>query len=457
MKLEHTLTGVVNRTRNLAIGLGVALIVSCALALAPSLGYADVRKADVVLGTSVEDRGLSVSQCPNIEAEYAYVIDKDGTVYFERAPEDPTQIASITKVMTALVALDEASLDSTIKVSEKAATVGESSADLKEGDTMSLSTALTALMVPSGNDAAIAIAESIAGSESKFVELMNSKATELGCVDTVFENAHGLDSDSYDGNQHSCAADVALIVKEAMKNDTFREAVATGDTTIKVMRDGKPKSIKLETTDKFLSMYEYAIGVKTGYTENAGNSFAAASNKDDFELYAIVLDSTTETQRFDDAETLCQWVYEHEISYQLANSKKTAKMDVDGKSTEVPIVAEVSDGSWIDKTIPATLSDPEAAVEIFDLDGNVSQSFEFEDVSGDVKAGDVLGTATFKQRNTVIATEDVVACEDVDGPGFFEGIGIWWDRLFRSITGQEQAAETVILNETPLLLDKTSD
>ena len=95
-------------------------------------------------------------------------------------------------------------------------------------------------------------------------------------------------------------------------------------------------------------------------------------------------------------------------------------------------------------------------MRIFDLNGNVSQSLEFNEVKGDVKAGDKVGTITFKQRNATIATLDLVACEDVAAPDVLQGIGIWWDRLFRGLSGQPQAASAVTLNETPLVVDKTA-
>ena len=104
----------------------------------------------------------------------------------------------------------------------------------------------------------------------------------------------------------------------------------------------------------------------------------------------------------------------------------------------------------------APLRDPAAAVTIFDLNGNVSQSLEFDELAGNVKEGDKVGTITFKQRNTVIATMDLVACEDVDAPDFFEGVGVWWDRLFRSFSGGQEVARSITLNETPLVIDKTA-
>ena len=145
-------------------------------------------------------------------------------------------------------------------------------------------------------------------------------------------------------------------------------------------------------------------------------------------------------------------MYQHEISYQLANSPQTTTMN----GTEVPVVAEVAHTGWIDKTVKATPLDPQAAVTIFDLNGNVSQSLEFDELSGNVKEGDKVGTITFKQRNATIATMDLVACEDVSAPDFFEGVGVWWDRLFRGFSGQPKEAQSVTLNETPLVIDKTA-
>ncbi len=453
------------RARIAACALALALATS--LAVVPASAWADVRKADVVYGQTVDARGLSVAQCPNIDAEYALVMDSDGTVYFERNAQSPTQIASITKIMTGVVALDAVgagvvSLDTPVTVSATAAAVGESSAGLQEGDVMDLESALKALLVPSGNDAAVAIAETVGaklggtssadGAMDAFVAAMNAKAQELGCTDSVYENPHGLDFDAYEGNLHSTAEDIAKTVRYAMTNETFRNIVGGGSTDIQVQREGQKADIFLETTDGFFDIYDYAIGVKTGVTSLAGPSFAGAANNGQKELYAIVIHSTSEGQRFVDAKNLCEWVYEHQVAYQLANSSQT----VDMNGTQVPVAAEVAHAAWIDKTVKATLQDPAAAVEIFDLNGNVSQTLSFDELTADVHVGDKVGTITFKQRNQVIATMDLVAAEDVAAPNFFEGIGIWWDRLLRGFSGQPQVAQSVTLNETPLVVDKTA-
>lgn len=447
--------------------LACALLLGAALAfgglLAPGAAWADVRKTDLVMGRTVEQRGLPAALCPNVAADYAVLLSSDGTVYFERDADTQARIASITKVMTAIVALDSgAPLDTPVTVSAKAAQVGESSAGLLAGDTMTLESALKGLMIPSGNDAAIAIAETLGpllgsgDAEAAFVAAMNAKAAELGMEGSLFANPHGLDNGSHAADMHCSARDVAIMCRYAMENETFRAIVAVDEASIPVTRvDGTAATVVLKSTDKLIGVYEGACGIKTGYTEAAGQSFAGACERGGEYLYAIVLHSTSEDQRFEDAEALYNWVYDNRVSYPLAHSDRTVTMTRDGESREVPVVAEVALGAWPDKTVPATFADPDAAVEVFAPDGNVSQSFELFDVNGAVKAGDTLGRATFYQANEVVAMQDVVAAADAEAPGVFEGVGIWWDRLWRGLAGESTVAESVIINGTPLIFDKT--
>lgn len=447
----------------------------------PALAAADVRKADVLYGTTMGERGVKASVSPNIGCEHAYVCSSDGTEYFARNADEPVQIASITKVMTAIIALENSELDREVTVSQAAATVGESSADLKAGDVLTMENALKGLMIPSGNDAAIAIAECLgedfqraskedgatlhrsdgsaidpddpASALDAFVAKMNEKAEEIGCVDTVFSNPHGLDYGQFAGDLHSTAREVSKICAYAMQNDLFRSFCDIPYAEIPVKRNGEDATVELETTDLMLGNYDGACGIKTGNTDLAGPCFAGACVRDGMELYAIVLDSTSEEQRFVDCETLFDWVYDNHVEYKLADSPESTTMILDGQSREVPIVAEVALTGWVDKTVPATFEDPDASVEVFAPEGNVSQEFEFQDLGGGVSAGQVIGHATFFQNNAEIARVDVVACEDVAGPNPLEAIGIWWDKLTRTFSGEATSAESVIINETPLILE----
>ena len=191
-----------------------AALFSAALAasLFPGVAFADVRSSDIIAGLSVQDRGLAASSCPNIVAEHSIVVDENGTVYFERDADSQVQIASVTKTMTAIVALEYGDLqNTTITVSQNAASIGESSAMLQAGDSMNLESALKAMMICSGNDAATAIAECMGdsirdtlkekgdpnvpdGAYDAFVYAMNKKAKSLGMDDSLFANPHGLDS-----------------------------------------------------------------------------------------------------------------------------------------------------------------------------------------------------------------------------------------------------------------------
>ena len=138
------------------------------------------------------------------------------------------------------------------------------------------------------------------------------------------------------------------------------------------------------------------------------------------------------------------------------NTSQTASSNAGGSSDEVPVLAEVAHTGWIDRTVKATVADPDQVIDIFDLNGNISQSVEYEELEGNVHAGDKIGTLTFKQRNNVMATVDLIAAEDVDAPDLLEGIGVWWDRLFRGFSGQPSVAENVLYNETPLVIDKAN-
>ena len=439
----------------------------CVLAMSfPATAQAEVRKSDIILGQSVEARGLPTTACPNISCDYALLIDKSGNVFFERGALTPARIASMTKIMTAIVALENSNPTDVVTVDYEAATVGESSAALREGDTMSMQTALLALMVPSGNDAAIAVAKTVGkmldpqayDPEQVFVDAMNAKAAELGCRDTVYENPHGLDINQFDGQLQSTAADMGRIVTYCMQNDAFREIVAHGDTSITVTSaNGTPREIMLESTDELIGVYDGIAGIKTGYTESAGYCFAGAVIRDEGEYYSVVMNSPSSEQRFADTTELMDWVYAHHVSYPLATSDESTTMTTSEGSIEVPVVAHVAHQDWIDVTIPATLSNPTQEVTVFDLSGNITQSVEYLPVSGDIHTGDIIGSITFTQRSVEIARMDIVATQDVLAPSLIEGIKIWWDRLFRGISGEPKVAQSVLVNQTPLLIDKSND
>lgn len=444
--MKH-LTPLVKRSAQLTVGL------ACAVALVagiPSVAGAQVLSTDNICGKAADARGIAAEDLPDIDASNAFVMGKNGTVYYARSADEQVKIASITKVMTAILAVENCKMDEKITVSNAAATVGNSTAGLLEGDELTVEQALRGLMIPSGNDAAIALAEHVGkkldpktkDAVATFVKAMNEQAKKLGCTGTLFENPHGLDFDEWAGDMHSTAHDVALMMQEAMKDDTIREVMASKDPWIEVTgADGSDHSHSMETHNVLLGQ-DGNIGGKTGTTDDAGYCFASAYNRDGDEIYTVVLNSSTTDQRFADTATLASWYYDHKVTVEIANTqKKTANGN--------PLMARVSQTDWTDKTIDATLADPTAQATVFSLAGEVTEKVSYDDLSGTVHVGDKVGSVTLKQDGTKIAVMDLVADEEGTGPNPIEWLLVKLDRLGRRIDNRPLTAESETVAKAP--------
>lgn len=444
--MKH-LTPLVKRSVQLTVGL------ACAVALVagiPSVAGAQVLTTDNICGKAADARGIAAEDLPDIDASNAFVMGKNGTVYYARSADEQVKIASITKVMTAILAVENCKMDEKITVSNAAATVGNSTAGLLEGDELTVEQALRGLMIPSGNDAAIALAEHVGkkldpktkDAVATFVKAMNERAKKLGCTGTLFENPHGLDFDEWAGDMHSTAHDVALMMQEAMKDDTIREVMASKDPWIEVTgADGSDHSHSMETHNVLLDQ-DGNIGGKTGTTDDAGYCFASAYNRDGDEIYTVVLNSSTTDQRFADTATLASWYYDHKVTVEIANTqKKTANGN--------PLMARVSQTDWTDKTIDATLADPTAQATVFSLAGEVTEKVSYDDLSGTVHVGDKVGSVTLKQDGTKIAVMDLVADEEGTGPNPIEWLLVKLDRLGRRIDNRPLTAESETVAKAP--------
>ena len=444
--MKH-LTPLVKRSAQLTVGL------ACAVALVagiPSVAGAQVLTTDNICGKAADARGIAAEDLPDIDASNAFVMGKNGTVYYARSADEQVKIASITKVMTAILAVENCKMDEKITVSNAAAAVGNSTAGLLEGDELTVEQALRGLMIPSGNDAAIALAEHVGkkldpktkDAVATFVKAMNEQAKKLGCTGTLFENPHGLDFDEWAGDMHSTAHDVALMMQEAMKDDTIREVMASKDPWIEVTgADGSDHSHSMETHNVLLDQ-DGNIGGKTGTTDDAGYCFASAYNRDGDEIYTVVLNSSTTDQRFADTATLASWYYDHKVTVAIANTqKKTANGN--------PLMARVSQTDWTDKTIDATLADPTAQATVFSLAGEVTEKVSYDDLSGTVHVGDKVGSVTLKQDGTKIAVMDLVADEEGTGPNPIEWLLVKLDRLGRRIDNRPLTAESETVAKAP--------
>jgi len=221
---------------------------------------------------------------PAIGAVAAILVDPfTGDVLYEKNADQSLPMASTTKIMTAILTLENASLQETTIISEHASATGESSAWLEQGEVLTVEQLLYALLLQSANDSAVALAEHVGGSEDAFVEMMNAKATELGLENTSFSNPHGLDEEGH----YTSARDLAAIASYAMDIPKFREIVATDE--YEIPWPGHPFPRVMQNHNRFLDMYPNAIGIKTGYTLGAGLCLVAAAEKDGSELISVIL------------------------------------------------------------------------------------------------------------------------------------------------------------------------
>jgi serine-type D-Ala-D-Ala carboxypeptidase (penicillin-binding protein 5/6) len=249
--------------------------------------------------------GFPVSPPPEVGAQTWILYDDTyGMVLGSRSPDERRALASTTKIMTALLAIEHGGLDELVTVSSRAASVGEASIGLVAGERVPLRALVAALLVRSGNDAAVAVAEAVAGSLEGFVALMNERAAELGLDNTSFANPHGLDAPGH----YSSAADLLALTRVAMEHPEFARYVGSRKIAI---RDAPTGVRRVATsTNRLLESYEGAIGVKTGFTSRAALVMVAAAERDGRRLYAVVMGSGGRGGHFDDAAALLDYGFD---------------------------------------------------------------------------------------------------------------------------------------------------
>lgn len=226
----------------------------------------------------------------SVSAQSAILMEqKSGRILFEKDAYTKRRIASITKIMTAIIAIESGKLNKYVKVSEQATRTEGSSIYLKPGEKIKLKDLVYGLMLRSGNDAAVAIAEYVGGSVDGFVYLMNQKAKEIGMLNTHFVNPSGLDTSK---NQYSTAYDMALLTRYAMNNETYREIAGT-----KEYRSPDPTGDWdriWRNKNRLLSKYQYCTGGKTGYTKLAKRTLVTTATKGDMNLIAVTLNDSND-------------------------------------------------------------------------------------------------------------------------------------------------------------------
>ncbi len=305
-------------------------------------------------------------EMPLNAARCAIVIDaKTKNILFSQNADEKRGMASTTKIMTALIAIENGSLDSEYAIPKEAVGIEGSSVYLKEGEKLTLRELLYCLMLESGNDAATAIAIIVGQRLDSFVSMMNEKAQELGLTSTHFTNPHGLS----DENHYTTARELAIITAEAMQYPLFREIVST--KTARVRYDGTENGRHLVNHNKLLFGYSGATGVKTGYTKRDGKCLVSSAEKDGMQIIAVTLQDPFPTATH---KTLLDTAFSNHENLILAPSKSiSAEVPIqDGEiaflNVTNPLPAEIllpkNAKTEITLVLPETLAAPIAQGEI---------------------------------------------------------------------------------------------
>lgn len=241
---------------------------------------------------------------PNINSKHAIILEKSTkTILFEKAAYTKTAMASTTKIMTAIIALENCDLKEEVDISKKAASTGGSTLGISSNTKLTMETLLYGLLLRSGNDCAVAIAEYVAGNIENFSILMNKKAKELNLINTNFVTPHGLDADTH----YTTAYDLAILSIYALKNETFSKIVNTKSCSIDM--NGYSKSIN--NTHELLGYTEGVYGVKTGFTGNAGRCLVTACKRNDLDVIIVVLGADTKKIRTQDSLNLINYTFKN--------------------------------------------------------------------------------------------------------------------------------------------------
>lgn len=323
-----------------------------------------------------------------------------GKILFEKNPHEQRPCASITKVMTMLLvceAIDNGklSLDDTITASAHAASMGGSDIWLEEGETMSADDMIKATVVASANDAAVALAEHLCGSEEVFVEKMNEKASQLGMKDTVFKNCNGLDEDGH----ITSAYDVAVMSRELMKHEMIFDYTSIW---LDNLRGGKTQIVN---TNKLLKTYNGITGLKTGTTNDAGCCMAASAKRGDMSLVAVVLGCNSGKERFSDAAALLDYGFANFSVTQLKAPEdlpKTIKVE-NGMQGNIGIGCDVNASIVLDKNSSSKI------VSKIDLP---------ESIEAPVVSGQKLGTVTYSLDGNAVKSFEITALQDAEKISF---------------------------------------
>ncbi len=342
-------------------------------------------------------------------AKSAILIDNaTGEVLFEKNADERLAPASMTKLGSMLLIMEaidsgKISFDDEVTISEEAASMGGSQVFLEAGEVYKVHDLLKGVAIASGNDAVVALAEKIAGSQSEFVDAMNKRFKEIGATNTNFVNAHGLDTE----NHYSTARDMAIIARELLKHESILEYTSIYEEYLE-KNDGT--KTWLVNTNKLVRFYNGVDGLKTGFTENAGYCLTATAKKDNFRLISVVMgEDSTENRSSDTVKMLNYGFNTFKVNIIKTNDEILGKVRVEGGKENYADIVLLNDATELLKNT--------------DDISNYEFILKVDTIKAPVKKGDIVGSAEIIDNEGNIVDEvDVTVNKDILKANLFDYI-----------------------------------
>lgn len=371
----------------------------------PTITFADdYSYSDDIEELDISEVSNSSQNEPTTNSKHIVVIDrKTLSILYDKSAFDKTAMASTTKIMTCIVAIENSNLNKIVTVSKKASSIHGSTLGLKEHMQISMQDLLYGLMLRSGNDCAIAIAEEISGSVENFAKLMNQKAKELNLENTNFVTPHGLD----DPNHYTTAYELALLTDYALKNETFKNLVSCKTYTFNF--DGYSKTIN--NTNELLGNLSGVYGVKTGFTFEAGRCLVSSCKRNDLDIIVVVLGANTKKIRTQDSYNLINYVFNN---FQYVNVSKAINESFENFNNFI------DDSIFLEKTTDI----PKFKLEVLDnydfplkTNGEIkfnTKIYTIKNFSYKLSSGDVVGKLDLYNNNELLCEIKIFLDNDLD-------------------------------------------
>lgn len=346
---------------------------------------------------SAEDSTLNAKSSILIEAS-------TGKILYEKNKDERYAPASMTKMMSLVIIMDNIyngnlRLDEMVKTSKNASGMGGSQIFLKEGEEMSVDDMLKGITIGSANDATVALAERIAGSEEAFVKIMNEYAKKLGLKNTHFKNCTGLDENDH----YSSAYDMSVIARELVKHDKILNYSSIYETYLRSDTDNK---FWLVNTNKLVRFYKGVDGLKTGYTDTAGYCLTATINKDNMRVIAVVMGEDSSTTRNSEVSGLLDYAYNlYKKDTYITKEEVLGNAKVEKGNVEYANIVTIDDISIINKKEYKR--------------GEIKFELDLKNLKAPIKKGDVVGKIKVIENGNIISEADVTVDKNIDKAGYF--------------------------------------